>query len=148
MIREICRTKNQHMRLWPVTYPRETGPKTLNFMTYWRRSWTKRTSLRTGSQTCPTLCCIADSVVRRCRTMNPSLNWRTSSCTKLATAPTVRVKKDDTSTPTDIGRSAKDEVDKSRGEGDQRIVDLTLQALYKGTGKEKWSSEKGHNGMK
>ena len=43
----------------------------------------------------------------------------------------------------EIGMAAKDDGESVSQEGDQRIVDLVLQAVYKGTGKGKWRSSKG-----
>ena len=53
---------------------------------------------------------------------------------KVDTVPTARNRKVDTSAPIDIGMSAKDDGEHLREEGDNRIVDLALQAVYKGTG--------------
>ena len=38
----------------------------------------------------------------------------------------------------EIGMAAKDDGQIAREEGDQRIVDLALQAVYRGTGKRTW----------
>ena len=58
---------------------------------------------------------------------------------KVATVPTAQNSKIDTSAPMESGLSAKDDGQKLREEGDQRIVDLALQAVYEGTGKGKSS---------
>ena len=63
---------------------------------------------------------------------------------KVAKVPTVTSIKVDTSTPMEIGMAAKDDGESAR-EGDQRIVDLALRAVYKGTGKGKWSFGKGQS---
>ena len=57
---------------------------------------------------------------------------------KFATVPTTRNSKIVTGARMEIGMAAKDDVESVR-EGDQRIVDLVLQAVYKG----KWSFWKG-----
>ena len=74
---------------------------------------------------------------------------------KVATVPTARNRKQDTSAPMHIGTAAKEDGECVREEGDQRIVELALQAVHKGTGKEKWSfgkgqcwNEKGYQGGK
>ena len=60
--------------------------------------------------------------------------------------PTVnsRSRKHDTSAPMEIGMAASDGENSSQ-EGDQRIIDLALQAVYKGTGKGKWGFGKGQS---
>ena len=58
---------------------------------------------------------------------------------KVATAPTARNMKIDTSAPMEIGMAAKDDGERLREEGDQRIVDFALQAVYKETDKGKCS---------
>ena len=63
----------------------------------------------------------------------------------VATVPTARIRKIDTSAPMEIGRAAKDDGEKLREEEDQRIVDLALQAAYKGTGKGTMSFGKGQS---
>ena len=55
---------------------------------------------------------------------------------KVVTVPTARNRKVDTSAPIDIKMAAKLDGESARREGDQIIVDLTLQTVYKGTGKE------------
>ena len=42
----------------------------------------------------------------------------------------------------EIGMAAKDDGESAREEGDQIIVDLALQAVYRGTGKRKWVLER------
>ena len=50
---------------------------------------------------------------------------------------TARNKKHDTSAPLEVGMAAKEDGENASQEGDQRIMDLALQAVYKGTGKGK-----------
>ena len=64
---------------------------------------------------------------------------------KVATVPTTKSRKYDTSAPMEIGMTAKEDGESMSQEGDQRIVDLALQAVYKGTGKVKWGFGKGHS---
>ena len=64
---------------------------------------------------------------------------------KVAMVPTARGRKHDTSAPMEIGMAGKEDGENASQEGDQRIVDLALQAVYTGTGKGKWSFGKGHN---
>ena len=74
---------------------------------------------------------------------------------EVATVPTARNRKNVTSAPTEIGMAAKEDGENASQERDQRIVDLALQAVYKGIGKgmlsfgkgQSWS-EKGGNGGK
>ena len=47
------------------------------------------------------------------------------------TVPTARKKEVDTSAPMEIGMAAKDDDESAREEGNQRIVDLALEAVYK-----------------
>ena len=56
---------------------------------------------------------------------------------KVATVPTARIRKIDTRGPMEMGTATKDDDESVRAEGDQRIVDLALQAVYKGIGKGK-----------
>ena len=56
---------------------------------------------------------------------------------KVVTVPTVRNKIRDTSAPMEIGLAAKEDGENASKEGDQRIMDLVLQAIYKGIGKGK-----------
>ena len=62
---------------------------------------------------------------------------------KVSTVPTTRHKKIDTSAPLEIGMAAKGDGENSREERDQRIMDIELQAVYRGTGKDNWSVGKG-----
>ena len=62
-----------------------------------------------------------------------------------ATVPTARNRKIDTSAPMEIGVAAKDDGKSAREEGDQRIVDLILEAVYKRAGKGKWGFGKGES---
>ena len=64
---------------------------------------------------------------------------------KVVTVPTARNKKHDTSAPMEIGIAAKEDGENASQEGDQRIIDLALQAVYKGTGQRKWGFGKGQN---
>ena len=64
---------------------------------------------------------------------------------RVATVPTARNRKIDASAPTDIGMAATHDGECLTEEGDQRSVDLALQAVYTGTGKEKWSFGTGRN---
>ena len=64
---------------------------------------------------------------------------------KVVTVPTARSRKNDTSAPMEIGMAAKEDGDNASQEGDQRIGGLALQAVYKGTGKGKWSFGKGQS---
>ena len=64
---------------------------------------------------------------------------------KVATVPTARSRKHDTSAPMKIGVAAKEDGENASQEGDQRIINLALQAVYKGTDKGKWSFGKGQN---
>ena len=71
---------------------------------------------------------------------------------KVATVPTVRNKRHDTSAPTEIGMAAEEDGENASQEGDQRIMDLALQAVYRGTGKgknrwQKGSDKKGGKGQ-
>ena len=54
---------------------------------------------------------------------------------KVATVPAVRSKKQDTSAPMEIGMAAREDGESASQDGDQRIMDLALQAVYRGTGK-------------
>ena len=55
---------------------------------------------------------------------------------KVATVPAARNRKVDTSAPMEIGMAAKDDgANICEKEGDQRMVDLALRAVQKGTGK-------------
>ena len=64
---------------------------------------------------------------------------------KVSTAPTSRSRKHDTSAPMEIGMATKEDGENASQEGDQRIVDLALQAVYKGTGKGKRGFSKGQS---
>ena len=59
--------------------------------------------------------------------------------------PTASNRNIDTSASMEIGMATKDDGDKLREKGGQRIVDLALQAVYKGTGKGKLSFGKGQS---
>ena len=64
---------------------------------------------------------------------------------KVATVPTARSRKHDTNTPIEIGMAAKEDGENASQEGEQRVTDLALQAVYKGTGKGKWGFGKGQS---
>ena len=64
---------------------------------------------------------------------------------KVVTVPTARNKKHVTSAPMEIGMAAKEDGENASQEGDQRIMDLALQAVCKGTGKGKRGFGKGQN---
>ena len=64
---------------------------------------------------------------------------------KVSTVPTARNRKHDTSASMEIGMATKDDGESASQEGDQRIVDLALQAVPKGTGKGKWGFGKGQS---
>ena len=64
---------------------------------------------------------------------------------KVSTVPTARSRKHDTSAPMEIGMATKEDGENASQEGDQRIIDLALQAVYKGIGKGKWSFGKGQS---
>ena len=64
---------------------------------------------------------------------------------KVATVPTTKSRKYDTSAPMEIGMTAKEDGESMSQEGDQRMVDLALQAVHKGTGKGKWCFGKGQS---
>ena len=63
----------------------------------------------------------------------------------VSTVPTTRSRKHDTSVPMEIGMATKEDGENASQEGDQRIRDLALQAVYKGTGKGKWGFGKGQS---
>ena len=65
--------------------------------------------------------------------------------TKVSTVSTARSRKHDTSAPMEIGMATKEDGENASQEGDQRIIDLALQAVYKGTGKGKWGFGKGQS---
>ena len=58
---------------------------------------------------------------------------------------TARGRKHDTSAPMEIGMAAKEDGENASQEGDRRIFDLALQAVFKGIGKGKWGFSKGQN---
>ena len=64
---------------------------------------------------------------------------------KVSTVSTARSRKHDTSAPMEIGMATKEDGENASQEGDQRIIDLALQAVYKGTGKGKWGFGKGQS---
>ena len=64
--------------------------------------------------------------------------WQRRTPSTVARSGTTE-KKSDTSAPMEIGLAAKDDCGSSTEEGDQRIVELALQAVYKGTDRGKCS---------
>ena len=64
---------------------------------------------------------------------------------KVAMVPTARGRKHDTNAQMEIGMAAKEDGENASQEGDQRIMDFALQAVYKGTAKGKWGFSKGQN---
>ena len=64
---------------------------------------------------------------------------------KVSTVSTARSRKHDTCAPMEIGMAAKEDGENASQEGDQRIIDLALQAVYNGTGKGKWGLGKGQS---
>ena len=74
---------------------------------------------------------------------------------KVSTVASSNSRRNNASAPMEIGMAAKEDGEGPSQEGDQRIVDLALQVVYKGTGKGKWRfgkvrnwSEKGGKGGK
>ena len=67
---------------------------------------------------------------------------------KVSTVPSSKSSIDDTSAPMETVMAAKEDGESVSREGDQRIMDLVLQAVYKGTGKGKWRSSKVKIGMR
>ena len=64
---------------------------------------------------------------------------------KVSTVPSSKIRRNDTSAPMETGMAAKRNGESVSQEGDQRIMDLALQAVHKGTGKGKWRFSKGQN---
>ena len=64
---------------------------------------------------------------------------------KVSTVSTARSRKYDTSAPMEIGMASKEVGETTSQEGHQRIIDLALQAVYKGSGKGKWGLGKGQS---
>ena len=62
---------------------------------------------------------------------------------KVSKIPSSKSRKNDTSAPMEIGMAAKEDGESVSQEGDQRIIDFALQAVYKGAGKGKWGFSKG-----
>ena len=56
---------------------------------------------------------------------------------KVSAVPSSKSRRNDTSAPMEIGMAPKEDGESVSQEGDQRIIDLELQAVYKGTGKGK-----------
>ena len=64
---------------------------------------------------------------------------------KVSTVPSSKSRRHDTSAPMEIGMAAREDGENVSQEGDQRIMELALQAVYEGTGKGKWGFGKGQN---
>ena len=64
---------------------------------------------------------------------------------KVATVPSSKNRRNYTSAPMVIGMAAKEDGESASQEGDQRIMDLALQAVHKETGKGKLRFGKGQN---
>ena len=64
---------------------------------------------------------------------------------KVSTAPSRKSRRNDTSAPMEIGMAAKDDGENVSQEGDQKNIDLALQAVYEETGKGKCSFGKRQN---
>ena len=64
---------------------------------------------------------------------------------KVSTVPSSKKRRNDTSAPMEIGMTTKEDGESASQEGDQRILDLTLQTVYKGTCKGKRRFGKGQN---
>ena len=64
---------------------------------------------------------------------------------KVSTVQSNKSRRNDTSAPMQIGMAAKEDGESASQEGDQRLVDLALQAVWKGTDKGKWGFGKGQN---
>ena len=64
---------------------------------------------------------------------------------KVSIVPSSKNRRNDTSAPMEIGMATKEDGESASQEGDQRIVELALQAVYKGTGKSKRGFGKGQN---
>ena len=64
---------------------------------------------------------------------------------KVAMVPSAKGKRHDTSAPIEIAMATKDDSENASQEGDQRIRDLALQAVYRGARKGKWSFGKGQH---
>ena len=66
----------------------------------------------------------------------------------VSTVTTAKSRKHDTSAPMEIGMASKEDGENVSQEGDQRIVDFSLQAVYKGTGNGKWGLAMVRAGMR
>ena len=64
---------------------------------------------------------------------------------KVSTIPSSKSRRNDTSALMEFGMAAEEDGESVSQEGDQRIMDIALHAVYKGTGKEKWGFSKGQN---
>ena len=64
---------------------------------------------------------------------------------RVVTVPTARNRTADTNAQMEIGMAAKDNGESAREAGDQRIVDIAPQAVYKRTGKGKWGFGEGQS---
>ena len=68
---------------------------------------------------------------------------------KVSAIPSSKSRRNDTSTPMEIGMAAKEDGESGSQEGDDRIMDFALQAVHKGTGKGKglnWNEKGGKGG--
>ena len=66
---------------------------------------------------------------------------------KVSTVPSSKSRRSDTSAPMEIGMAAKENGENVSQKGDQRIMDLALQAAYKGVGKgQNWNEKGGKSG--
>ena len=66
---------------------------------------------------------------------------------KVSTVPSSKSRRNDTSAPLEIGMAAKEDGESVSQEGDQRIMDIEFQAVYKGTGAGKWRDSAKVNGL-
>ena len=67
---------------------------------------------------------------------------------KVSTIPSSKSRRNDTSALMEFGMAAEGDGESVSQEGDQRIMDTALQAVYKGTGKENGDSAKVKIGMR
>ena len=67
---------------------------------------------------------------------------------KVTTVPSSKNRRNDISAPMETGMAAKEDGESASQEGDQRIMDLALQSVYKGTckGKHNWNEKGGKGG--
>ena len=67
---------------------------------------------------------------------------------KVSTIPSSKSRRNDTSAPMEFGMAAEEDGESVSQDGDQRIMDIALHAVYKGTGKENGDSAKVKIGMR